>query len=554
MDENLQFKCSKLVKMTPSFFSCLLGLFILLLATNLNSQAIIENSFIIQTDDTEAGIIKNVCRSLNIDNSRVNLKKIFGEDVYKLTIESSKKENHINLENVARVKGIHLCQHDSPVEWRREPNDPEFSAQASLQLIDIERAWDFTTGGRTPSGTQIVVAIMDEGFDVAHEDLAPNIWINTGEIPNNGFDDDNNGFIDDRLGLNTKTGDDQHRVRSHGTGVAGILGARGDNGIGISGVAWDAQLLLVSGITSAADIIEANNYILEQRRRFNESEGAEGAFIVASNYSGGIPSQFEADQPILCQSYEALGQVGVLSIGSAPNRDQDIDVIGDIPAHCSSEHLIIVTNTAVDTDELFSSAAVGTLTVDLGAPGQGSFTTQPDNEYGEFGGSSASAPHISGTLALLHGVACEEFESLIATDPATAALEMKSFILQNVDSRRSLDGLSVSGGRLNAFASMTGLREICGVNAESLNFEFETNPVQDLRNINVALETPFLVDHEIFIHSASGQLVYFQQITPPLFGQLPIRLENQQYAPGIYFMTISNSEVSETRSFFYSPF
>ena len=553
MNETLQHHSLKSAKATRFVFQFFFGLFCLTFATTLTAQEIGQQSFIIQTDDTEAGILKHVCESLNLEDSQVKLKKIFEDDVYKLTIQNTEKASHISLDHVARVKGIHACQNDTPVEWRREPNDPDFSIQEGLQLIDIERAWDFTTGGTTPSGRQIVIAIMDEGYDVTHEDLIPNLWTNPGEIPNNGFDDDNNGYIDDHLGLNVATDNDQHVVRSHGTSVSGIIGARGNNGIGISGVAWDAQLLLVSGVRSSSGIIEANNYIRDQRRLYNESNGAEGAFIVASNYSGGISNAFESDEPLVCQSYLSLGQEGVLTIGAASNRDEDLDVVGDIPAHCSSEHVIIVTNTAIETDELFSIASVGPSTVDLGAPGQGTFTTTPNSQFDIFGGASASAPHVAGTVALIHGVACEEFETMIDDNPSDAALEMKNFILSNVDSRRSLDGLTVSGGRLNAFASLTGLREFCGsTNTETLDFLFQ-NPVEDLRNIDIELDTPFLLDHEIFIHSASGQLVYFERFTPPLFGQLSLRLSDQQYAFGVYFMTISNSEVSETKSFLYLP-
>ena len=282
MNETLQHHTLKSTKTTTSVFQFFIGLLCLTFATTLSAQEIGQQSFIIQTDDTEEGILKHVCESLKLEDSQVKLKKIFEDDVYKLTIQNSEKTKHITLDHVARVKGIHACQNDSPIEWRRVPNDPDFSVQDGLQLIDIERAWDFTTGGTTPSGRQIVIAIMDEGYDVTHEDLIPNLWTNPGEIPNNGFDDDNNGYIDDHLGLNVATDNDQHVVRSHGTSVSGIIGARGNNGIGISGVAWDAQLLLVSGVRSSSGIIEANNYIRDQRRLYNESNGAEGCLLYTS--------------------------------------------------------------------------------------------------------------------------------------------------------------------------------------------------------------------------------------------------------------------------------
>ncbi len=539
----------KLANMRHTVLCVLIGIICMTFSLSLYAQDIEKQEYIIEAHVVESVLNKRICEKLRIDESQVELKKIFENHVYKLTIRQTEKSNQININDIAAVKGIHACNLNVKTELRRTPNDSEFTAQESLRRIQVEQAWDFSTGGVTAGDKQIVIAIMDDGIDFEHEDLAPNIWNNAGEIPNNDIDDDNNGYVDDFIGLNVNRGNDALEIRAHGTGVSGILGAKGDNGIGIAGVAWDAQLLLITGINTAGDIIEANNYILNMRRRFNESNGAEGAFIVASNYSGGIPNQFAEDQPILCQTYEALGAEGVLSLSAGPNRAQNIDEIGDIPADCSSDHLIIVTNTDVDSDELNSSAAMGPRLVDIGAPGQGSISTRPDNVYDNFGGTSASTPHVSGTIALVYGAACSDFESLADTSPSEAALEVKNLILTNTDQKRSLTDVTVSGGRLNALAAITGLRDFCGVEVDDITITFE-NPVDKSKSIEITLQTPFLGEHELLIHDTQGRLVYVEPVPPTLFGQSKIFLENFNLHTGLYFMTILNDQEKQTNKFF----
>ena len=135
------------------------------------------------------------------------------------------------------------------------PNDPRFEEQWNLSLIDMPGAWVIEKGN-----PEVIIAVVDTGFDYTHEDLASQTWINVDEIPNNGIDDDNNGYIDDVHGWdfsqkpssdgneNSQNGDNDPIDESgHGTHVAGIIGAAVDNDVGIAGIAWNCKLMPIRG-------------------------------------------------------------------------------------------------------------------------------------------------------------------------------------------------------------------------------------------------------------------------------------------------------------------
>ena len=126
------------------------------------------------------------------------------------------------------------------------PDDPYFGQQWAPAIMNLPQAWEeFTTGGVTATGDTIVVAVIDGGADWTHEDL--NCWINTREIPNNGIDDDNNGYIDDYHGWNAYNHNGYVGANRHGTHVAGIIGAVGNNQTGVCGVNWNVKVLFIAG-------------------------------------------------------------------------------------------------------------------------------------------------------------------------------------------------------------------------------------------------------------------------------------------------------------------
>ncbi|MBS0404424.1 MAG: hypothetical protein JSS18_18325, partial [Proteobacteria bacterium] len=123
---------------------------------------------------------------------------------------------------------VQMAQNNHVIKERALPNDPQFAQQWQHQNIQSENAWNITTGGVTAAGDTIVVAIIEKA-DLTHPDLAANAWINHGEIPGNGIDDDGNGYVDDVRGWNPSAGNDNVYSGYHGTEVAGMIGAVGNN-------------------------------------------------------------------------------------------------------------------------------------------------------------------------------------------------------------------------------------------------------------------------------------------------------------------------------------
>lgn len=331
--------------------------------------------------------------------------------------------------------------------------------------ISAELAWYITTGGVTPNGDTIVVAVVDDGMDTTMVDMAPNWWKNHNEVPNNGIDDDNNGYIDDYRGWNAY--DNNDRIFNnfswdaggwHGSSVAGIIGAKGNDGVGVTGVNWDVKLMVIAGGGDEAEALAAYDYALQNRKLYDLTQGAKGAYVVATNSSWGIDELFYTDAPLWCSFYDSLGQAGIMSAGATVNENWNVEVRGDMPTSCPSDYLIGVTNTKRnDVKETY--AGYGDVSIDLGAPGEDAYTVDFYLEYGGFGGTSGATPHVAGAIALLYSVPNQEFADYADMYPDSAAVWVKRFILEGVDSNASLQGKSVTGGRLNLFGAIEKMYE-----------------------------------------------------------------------------------------------
>ncbi len=352
------------------------------------------------------------------------------------------------------------------------PDDPDFSKQWQYinngttggiagADMDMEQAWDITTGGISPAGDTIVICVIDDGINGFHEDIKSNLWKNYKEIPNNGIDEDNNGYVDDYFGWNISTKDDEvYNGGGHGTPVAGIIGASGNNGIGVSGVNWKVKLMIVNyGFASEANALASYAYAYKMRKLYNESNGSKGAFVVATNASWGIDKSGPDEAPIWCALYDSLGHVGILNCAATTNSDTDVDVEGDLPTSCNSEFLISVTNLN-NSDLKVNNAGYGRKSIDIGAYGQQAYTLTR-TAYGAFGGTSGASPHVTGVVGLLYSAPCQNFQDVIRTNPAAAALIAKDMILHGAVALPVLDGITTTGGKLNAFRSVKNLMNLC---------------------------------------------------------------------------------------------
>lgn len=350
------------------------------------------------------------------------------------------------------------AQEDHPITLRQAPNDKNFSQQWDMKWdattwgIDALGSWGrFGIGGLDPAGQDIVVAVVDGGVDLTHQDLKNNIWVNKGEIAGNGIDDDGNGYVDDLSGWNAYDDNGDVTEDDHGTHVSGTVGAVGNNSIGIAGINWNVKIMAVNGATSStAIVLKAYGYVLKQKKLWIQSGGKKGANVVATNSSFGVDygncnsKEFAAWNDI----YNEMGKVGILHAIATANLDIDVDVKGDVPTGCDSPYIISVTNTLRDGSRS-NVAAHGLKTIDIGAPGTGIYSTIPGNSYTTMSGTSMASPHVAGAVAYMHSASSSHFSSIYLQNPADGALALKKMMLDSVSPAPSLKGQTVSGGILN---------------------------------------------------------------------------------------------------------
>jgi len=401
--------------------------------------------------DQPLEVVRQVSRPLNLWLLRTDLKQL---------------QLHQALRVVRNLPEVRYVQYDHFLHERLEPDDPLYAQQWNFNNtgfdingnpsgvedadIDAPEAWEITTGGTTILGRNIVAGIVDGGCDMVHPDLLDNLWSNPADTAGNGIDDDENGWVDDSLGWNAYNHTGTIPAHSHGTHVAGIVGAHSNNNNQVAGVNWQVQLMIVAGASSTTSTaMEAYSYILEQKQRWIESAGSEGAFIVSVNSSFGVDNADceSGNYPVWNDMYNTMGEVGILNVAATTNANQNVDVVGDVPTGCSSPYLISVTNTT--KYDLKASAGYGAESIDLGAPGSLILSTNYHQGTTTKSGTSMAAPHVTGAVALMHAAADAELEQYYETEPGSAALIFKTLILSSVDSLADLDGITVSGGRLN---------------------------------------------------------------------------------------------------------
>ena len=373
--------------------------------------------------------------------------------IWELQFDHGAIQQQKMLDAVKRHPQVMIAQNDHPATFRAVPNDPGYASQWQHQNIDSETAWNVTTGGTSADGDEIVVCVI-EAANLLHADLVGNRWVNTQEVPNNGIDDDGNGYIDDYDGWNPGANNDNNLFGgSHGTQVAGMIGAKGNNGAGVAGANWNVKIMVVTvGSLSQSNVIASYTYPLVQRRRYNDSNGSQGAFVVATNASWGIDNANPANYPLWCAIYDTLGTEGVLNCGATTNSNQNVDAVGDMPTACASPFMVSVT--ATNSNDMRTFSGYGATTIDVGAPGENVVTTSGTTS-GSTGttttsGTSFASPLTAGVIGLLYSVPCASLMDLVKSDPQAGALYIRQKLFQGVEQVGNLPGQTVTGGRINA--------------------------------------------------------------------------------------------------------
>ncbi len=510
-----------------------------------------QNGWIIQTLDGYD--VENVIRgSVKSEQLRQSLefKKISSdENIYHISYQD------INVSLLKSHPGIVAVEPNLKLENRNtEPNDSRYGDQWPLQKINAPKAWDFTTGGSTAEGDEITIAIFDEGVDLSHPELADNIWINNEEVPGDGQDNDENGYVDDVKGMNVVTGKDDHDPHSHGTAIAGIMGAQSNNSTGIAGINWNIKMMVLSKSGSSSIFIDElytmYEYVIDQRTKYNETNGARGSYVVACNASLGITGRDPEEFPIWCTYFDRFGALGILYANATTNQEWDVDTKHDMPISCASNYIIGVTNT--NETDLREESGFGKLTIDLASPGQGSISTRPNAGYGTFSGTSAACPHVAGAVALLHAYPCEEFAAFLKNSPGTGALELKKIILDNVDSLAHLTEKTVSGGRLNLYKPMLAIREkYCNYQAGDKLKITKIIPTVIDHSIRFEFSNPHPEEIDILISDILGREIYRDVIKPSDPGIKEIDLPSGIQTGGVYLLTIRKGKTIHTKKFIY---
>ena len=322
------------------------------------------------------------------------------------------------------------------------PDDAQFAEQWALRNaadnggqrgsdIGTARAWDATTGSE-----KTVIAVIDSGIDFKHPDLKSNQWTNLVERRNN-KDDDGNGLTDDTHGWDWVTQSNGIEDESgHGTAVAGIIAAEGNNKTGISGVMWHAGLMSLrvldgTGTGDVALAVEAIDYAV-----------AHGAHVI--NCSWGTEHKSGA----LAEAVERAGKRGVMIIASAGNNGSNIDAAPHYPASYNYPHVVSVSSTD-KFDQLTSWSNWGALRATIAAPGVEILSTKTGGGYEKVNGSSASAALVTGVVGLIKTLR-----------PRLKAGSVRAMLIKGARVNPSLDGKVSTGGILNAGVSTVAVNSL----------------------------------------------------------------------------------------------
>ena len=296
--------------------------------------------------------------------------------------------------------------------------------------ISANKAWVITTGKKEDGP---LIAVIDSGVDYKHVDLKNNIWVNKGEIAGDGIDNDGNGYVDDVHGYNFYDyNGDPMDSGFHGTHCSGTIAAEGNNGKGLTGVNWSANIMPVQflGEEGGSSVGAIDSIIYATKM---------GADIASNSWGGGPYSHFVR---------EAISRYPGLFIAASGNSGTNNDLEPVYPASYDLPNILTVASTD-HNDALSSFSCYGKESVDIAAPGSDICSTVPGDRYAIYSGTSMAAPHVSGVAALI-----------MSQFPELSALEVKEAILKGGDIVEGLENKVATGMRLNAHKALQVAAEI----------------------------------------------------------------------------------------------
>ena len=335
------------------------------------------------------------------------------------------------------VSGIaKSCSPNYQVQVAKASNDPQLQNLWGLKEIAANEAWDLSS-----DSPEVVVAVIDTGVDFTHPDLAANMWTNPGELPGDGLDNDGNGYVDDVHGVNAALGSGNPMDdNGHGTHTAGTIGAVGNNGVGVVGVAWRVKIMALrflnaNGGGTIADAIRAINYMVRMKTQY-------GINIIASNNSWGGGGY---SQP-LHDAIERARDAGIVFVAAAGNEANNNDSSATYPAGYDLDNVISVA--AVDKNLRLAYFSNFGQAVDIAAPGVSIISTVPGNGYAALSGTSMAAPHVAGAIALLAG-----------REPALSHSQLVARVNESGSAISALSGKVRTGRLLNLERLLNGTVE-----------------------------------------------------------------------------------------------
>ncbi len=358
--------------------------------------------------------------------------------IHAFVVETDKATEAEALEALRQNPDVAYIQANRIFKISKTPNDPSYGSQYHHKNIASTAAWEVSTGNK-----EVVVAVIDTGVNYNHPDLAPNYWTNPGESGldakgqdkrSNGVDDDANGYVDDFRGWNfVKNTNDPMDDHGHGTHCAGIIGAKGDNGMNVVGVNWDVSIVglkFIDGKTGEGDTEGALKSI--------EYANKMGIPITSNSWGGQVDSTYDPNEPDALKEVIALaGEQGSLFVAAAGNDGSNNDKKATLPASYDLDNIIAVAATGT-SDSLAFYSSYGLNTVDIAAPGTNVLSTWLGKGTQKLSGTSMAAPVVAGAAALLK-----------AANPSWTAKDIKARLLETVDPVSSLKSKILSGGRLN---------------------------------------------------------------------------------------------------------